>query len=381
MPPKDEHSVLDLPLRDPPPPPASPDVVTLARRTWPALLVLVFLAPFTAEVLTDSTPILVYLTNPISFVYLPLLYGSGAVLIREVARRRGLGWASILLMGAAYGILEEGLAITSWTNPYWSDECRVVNGIGQGLCDYSRVGDVNLLWAFSLTIFHAVVSMTIPILLVGLMFPQRAARPWLGRKGFRTFVVALALAWGIGLLLFGILVFRKQGYYGPPLVPYLIEIALAVGLVALAIALGAPHVMARIDRPAPRLWLLRVLGFIAMFLYFLVPSVMQGVKAPYQATLATLVALTGLAAWRVATWARRRAWGERQMLALASGVLGFFMLVFDPIFEVNGQVSGKPTHGTLLITLGFLILLIVLARGTRTRASATTDAPALPAVA
>ncbi len=81
------------------------------QRAWPAILTLFVLAPFTAELLSGSTPILVYFTNPLSFVLNPLLYGCGALLVREVARRRGLGWTGVLWLGAAYGIFEEGVTL------------------------------------------------------------------------------------------------------------------------------------------------------------------------------------------------------------------------------------------------------------------------------
>jgi hypothetical protein len=59
-----------------------------------------------AEVLFGATPI-----SRIG-VLLPVvpLYGDGALLIRELARRRG-GWTRIALLGAAYAIVEEGLVL------------------------------------------------------------------------------------------------------------------------------------------------------------------------------------------------------------------------------------------------------------------------------
>src|SRR5258707_57155 len=90
------------------------------RRLWPALLTLYFLAPAVGELLSGSTPPLLFI-SPFSLLFEAGLYGSGAILVRELARRRGLGWGSIVLLGAAYGILEEGLVVTSWFNPYLPD--------------------------------------------------------------------------------------------------------------------------------------------------------------------------------------------------------------------------------------------------------------------
>src|SRR5215831_12972820 len=82
--------------------------------------VLFFLAPLVGEVLAGSTPLDI-LGSPASFLTLllleALLYGSGAVLIREIARRTGRGWPAILGLGLAYGVLEEGLITQSFFNP------------------------------------------------------------------------------------------------------------------------------------------------------------------------------------------------------------------------------------------------------------------------
>jgi hypothetical protein len=52
-----------------------------------------------------------------ALVVLAPMYGGGALLIREVVRRRGLGWPSIILLALACGVLEEGLITQSLFNP------------------------------------------------------------------------------------------------------------------------------------------------------------------------------------------------------------------------------------------------------------------------
>ena len=41
-----------------------------------------------------------------SLPILALLYSSGAILIREVARRAGRGWPTMLVLSLAYGLIE-----------------------------------------------------------------------------------------------------------------------------------------------------------------------------------------------------------------------------------------------------------------------------------
>jgi hypothetical protein len=49
------------------------------------------------------------------------LYGTVAVLIREVTRRTGRGWPTILLLGAAFGFIQAGLIDQSLFNPCYLD--------------------------------------------------------------------------------------------------------------------------------------------------------------------------------------------------------------------------------------------------------------------
>lgn len=329
-------------------------------RTWPALLTLFFLPGVTAEMLTGSTPVLVYLTNPINFIANTLIYGSGAILIREVARRRGLGWTSILLLGAAYGVFEEGLVVNTWANPWLPQICVVTNGVADGICDYSRVGGINLVWAASLTFFHAVISITVPILLVELLFPRRAALPWLRRKAPVVFVLFEALVLAFGLLL-NILAYQKQGFDGPYLGPYLTEIALMAFFIVLALNIK-PRARPAIERRTPRLWTLRVFGFFALLLGILLPYLFKAANAPVAIALAIFALLLAFACWRVTRWSRRAGWNERHMLALASGGLGFLLVLWDPLLELLGQAGGQPTRGTILVALAYLIFLIALSR-------------------
>jgi hypothetical protein len=86
--------------------------VAFARRIAPAVLLTV-LAPIVAEFLLGDFSIR---SLNLVLALLPL-YGGGALLIREVARRTRRGWPTILLLGAAYSLLEEGGLTQSLFNP------------------------------------------------------------------------------------------------------------------------------------------------------------------------------------------------------------------------------------------------------------------------
>jgi len=61
-------------------------------------LVLIFLAPVTAEYLSGSAP----LSNPIILAANILLYGCGALMIRELKARWHKGWAAVFILSIAY---------------------------------------------------------------------------------------------------------------------------------------------------------------------------------------------------------------------------------------------------------------------------------------
>src|SRR5437870_8031956 len=121
------------------------------------LLALILLSPVIGEMLSGSTPPLEWL-HPIAVLFLIWLYGAGVLVMRETAVCWKMGWPSILLLGAAYGIIEEGLAVKSFFDPGWMD----LGTLGW----YGRWFDVNWVWAVWLTIYHAVVSSASAISLV-----------------------------------------------------------------------------------------------------------------------------------------------------------------------------------------------------------------------
>src|SRR5215475_2560979 len=137
------------------------------RKYLPALS-LVLIAPLVAEVLPGSAPI----THPGVLPLIVLIYGPGVLLIRDVVRVRSLGWTSILLLGAAYGILEEGIALASLFNP------SLYNAATWG-----RIGGVNIVYAEAVIPIHAIWSAMVPILLTDLLFPALRHVPYCGRLG------------------------------------------------------------------------------------------------------------------------------------------------------------------------------------------------------
>lgn len=186
------------------------------------VLALLLLAPTIPELLTGSTAVAPLVTNPpafaIGFAGIVGLYGTGALLIREFAAAYRKGWASILLLGAAYGIAEEGFAV----HTFFETTGSPVGALGS----YGHLWGVNWLWALGLTVFHATYSIALPILLVQLWFPKVKEARWIDRG-----LIALLA----GVYLFVVVFFSVLVGHGPTpasLVFFLGVVALLLGLAA-----------------------------------------------------------------------------------------------------------------------------------------------------
>ncbi|MCX6612510.1 MAG: hypothetical protein NTW74_16870, partial [Acidobacteria bacterium] len=128
---------------------------TVAKGGWKPALCLLVLAPAAGELITSSAPPFVFFI-PWVFMLFALLYGCGAILVREFAVRWQTGWTGVLLMGAAYGILEEALGAKSFFDPQW----RALGPLGV----HGRWLGVNWVWTLGLTFFHSVLCIGLSIL-------------------------------------------------------------------------------------------------------------------------------------------------------------------------------------------------------------------------
>jgi hypothetical protein len=324
------------------------DAAASGRGISPAL-VLFFLSPMTAELLTGSAPPAEFF-QPVSLVVLCLLYGSGAILIRDLSLRWRKGWPTMVVLGVAYGIVEEGLMVKSFFDPTWMD----LGPLGV----YGRWGGVNWVWSLGLTVFHAVWSICIPILLVTLMFPRRAHEPWIGRRASRALAVLMAIDVAFGSL--------ALTPYRPPAVPYALAV-LAVIVLTLA-ARRMPRafreqrpVGAAMDRRrGPAFFSAGLAGAVGFFvLIWAIPN--TPVPPPVDIVLIVLLAVVVWLALRHSNAASR--WDARRQLALASGAVAFFVLL-APLQQLD-PARASETRGMALIGLSMALVLIWL--GWRTR--------------
>jgi len=318
-------------------------------RISPAL-VLFILSPVIGELLSGSSPPAEFF-NPLTFAILAALYGSGAVIARELTHRWGKGLPSLLILGAAYGVIEEGLMVKSFFDPGWVD-------IGL-LGSYGRWAGINWVWSLQLTIYHSVFSITIPVMLVTLLFPMQRSRSLVSRRKFNVLCLLLA-----GVVIFGFFFLTP---YRPPLIQYLLAGAAVVILATIARWLPNPL----FTRGTRTMHLVRprwfgVIGFLGTFALFFISWLSpESALHPLVAILlmAGLAVLVASAVWTLSGGGV--AWSGMHKLALASGGLSFFIM-FAPLLELDKTRPDNMT-GMTLVGLAMAMFLMWIAWRIRCR--------------
>ncbi|HYT18471.1 MAG TPA: hypothetical protein VEO18_09535 [Thermoplasmata archaeon] len=314
------------------------------------LVALVLLSPIIAEILSGSSPPLEWL-NPITPLLLIWLYGAGVLVMRETAVRWKTGWPSILLLGAAYGIIEEGLVVKSFFDPGWMD-------LGT-LAWYGRWLDVNWVWAVWLSIYHAVVSIAIPIFLTEWIWPRIRGQPLTSRRGY---IAAIALLAGATVFINLLLTPYR------PSVWHLLGAAAAVVFLAWAAKKYAAALWARLPSRrlprSPRVYALAGFSFLmGSFLLYgggpffgIIPiiTVLEGA-----AVLVTVMLLVRRTSDDPSRWARQR-------FAFVAGAMGF-LIVLAAFLEIAGW------RGMGIVGAAFAFLMVRLYR----QSSPTTDVGAV----
>jgi len=276
-------------------------------------------AAWTLIVLTPLIAELSFGSTPIRWGYLVLLwipvYGSGVLLIRELVRRAGRGWPSILLLGFGYGLLEDGVGLQALTSP------NLYGAADWGL----RVAGVNLAYWEATAIYHVVFSAAVPIALTELIFARHGRRPYLRSGGLVLAAVVTVL--GVLVLRFTVPIAQDAGYQAP--LPFLIGAVTAVillGLVALRV-LPRWH-PSPTDRPVGPVGGWAVAAFLATAGYLVLSHPMFGATQPAFAhgdlVAVPMVAVVVLAAGCLIVLSvagRSSRWTDRHRLAVIGGAL------------------------------------------------------------
>ena len=308
------RSVLTLPTLPP----------FLARNL--AWLLLIVLSITFAEFLTGSTPVLLPFVNPLSAVFLVGLYGAGVLLVREAAVRWNKGWPTVLLLGVAYGIAEEGIGTKTFFGPA---------GVGV-LASFGHFAGVNWVWATELALFHAVFSIALPIAVVALIFPDTARLRFLPtRRALGGFLGVFLLTVAAMFVLFN----PSETPGAPLLLASLAAIGLLTVLARYAPAQLAPFAFGR-SAGAPGRFSPVLLGAVFVWGFFALAWLSPVFLPVPLLAVSALVAWTVGVGWYLAVHAKEYETPAAR-LAFVFGALTF-SLVLATIFGLLGDYGALP---------------------------------------
>ena len=302
------------------------------------------LAPVCAEYLAaydDSTGHPAQLIGNL-VIFIPL-YGCSALLVREVGRRAGLGWVGMVLLAAAFGLLQAGVVDQSM----FSTDYRQIEGWADGY-------QATLIPALGVSAFnainfvggHVIFSICAPIALVEAARPRAAAQSWLARPALAIAAVAYLAASALVLQLH----LTTEDSHAS-LTQVVVSVVLIGGLVGSAFWLGRRPRLAS-PRSAP--------GLLTVAAVSLPLAVLTGFAEETWTGVAMTAGAYLMAALVVAAWSRRTGWGVRQVAVLAAAPLvvrAVLAFGYDPLV---GQVSEAAEYGHNAVMLAVVLLATAL---------------------
>ncbi len=310
----------------------------MMRRLAPVVGLFV-LAPFVGEYLLGNLTISALVLG----LLLAPLYGCGAILVRELARRYGGGWPTMALLACAYALIEEGpVDQLLWNDSYAGAD--MLHGDS-----YLPALGMSVELTQTVLALHAVWSICVPVALVESLVPARRTQPWLGRVGLG--VVAVLYVLGAVLVFWGN--YTVERFIASPA-----QLA-GIGVVIIALVIVAFGIRSRRLPPlggdAPSPLLVGVTGMVATSAYW----------GPAVLVTAGWYEWVGVAVWClvvaagvpvVSRWSRQRGWSARHRFALAAGATLTYVWTAFPVRPESGgsltvDLIGNAVFGTVAVVL------------------------------
>jgi hypothetical protein len=288
------------------------------RTRWQRLapaFALVLLAPFIAEVLSGATRL------SILFVFIPevMVWGVGALLIREAAVRWRSGWTGMLLMGLGLSVAEEFVIQQTSIAPLpWMGTASV----------YGRLWGVNWPYFLFMLGYESVWVVLVPVLLTYLLYPKRREEPWVRPGGLfvlgAVFSLGSFVAWYSWTQRARPMVFHVPKYVPP-------TVTIAAALVAIGLLVAAAYLLrsrsgetARSGR-APNPWIAGAAVLLMGFPWYVLMTLVFAPKTGEGLPL--LIPMVSGCIWGLLSyvllryWASMQGWSERHEWALVLGAV------------------------------------------------------------
>jgi len=323
---------------------------------WAPAATLLLLAPLIAEVLFGATRISVI------FVLIPeiMVWGCGALLVREAVARWRAGRASMILLGLALAMAEECVIQQTSLAPLVGAQHV-----------YGRYFGVNWVYLLALLIYECVWVVLVPVEITELIYDRVRGQPWLKVPGLvisgAVFVVGSFIAWFLWTQRARPMVFHVPKY-NPPARAIAIALACIMLLVFLAYRLRG----FRLARPLATRYalhpsLLGVAGCLLSIPCFMLTVVAYGgsPNLPPWILLAGGIVYALISLLLVRRWASSADFSELHRFALAFGALianmsaGFMVLAAGALMI--------DWIGKSLLNVIAVVLMVMLGRRIRRR--------------
>ncbi|QBD78140.1 hypothetical protein EPA93_19915 [Ktedonosporobacter rubrisoli] len=327
---------------------------------------LYFLSPLVAEYLLGDiaiTAIPLFAAIPL-LLGMSLLYGTGALLIREVVRRASYGWPSIIAFALAYGIIEEGFTTYTLFNPNWD------SAFGFHILAYGYIPalGLSLNWIIFVLGLHTFWSISTPIALMEtLAGEQQRTKPWLSKLALSLLAALFVLA------IVGINIGNVVNHRFIATIPQFIGTGIAtIVVVGIGILLGQRKPTARTQAGrAPSPWLVMLVALIAASVFLLIYAVdpsgispwLAGLNLPAWIAIVLYLLLCAGMAVLVSSWSQRRGWSDAHRFALAAGaLLAYAWHSFPWPVLMPGVSLMLDLLSNAILAVGAIILLVFAAR-------------------
>jgi hypothetical protein len=334
--------------------------VTSATRRggWRPSLTLAILAPLIAEVLSGATKFSVL------FALVPeiLVWGCGALLIREVVRRWRGGWTSMLLLGLGLSIAEEFVIQQTSLAPL---------PFPGALAHYGRAWGVNWIYFLYMLGYESVWVVLVPVQVTELIFRGRGHAPWLRNRGLLIaailFLIGSRIAWYAWIKRVRPMIFHLPPYHPGARVIGSGLVAMVLLAILAHFVRGVGHGKPDSARPALPVWVVAVLGFVLGCPFY---ALMGFVFAPREPHIAFGAVMAGGMAWALVVYLllgrliHSTGWSDMHGWALAFGSTLLCMAA-----GFSGSSTWKPIdlYGKAVLNLLAVAAFFVLLSGLRRR--------------
>lgn len=306
------------------------------RRAAPALL-LFLLAPLFGEFLLGNLKF----TELYFLPFLALLYGAGALLIREVTRRAGRSYATMLGLGVAYTLIEEGLVDQLFFNPdYFPGQEQLSNTVIPAL-------GLDAWLTLILIGMHTIWSICIPIIIVETIFRERGKGPWLGKAGLGITVAIFLL----GSVWIGYETYLESHFWASA--SQLIGTAVVIAAIIMATFMFKRRAMKPRQGFVPNPWVAGGVALVASSLYMLTEYLPGWTKVGACFLIAAIFFAL------IYQWSRQQGWSALHTLALAGGGILTYAWLGAVMTPESGPRTTIDNIGTVIFIAGAVWLFTI----------------------